>query len=405
MVLESPYTRAICDMRPAMVGHTLVCSKAHVASAFDLTEPSYSHLRVMQQEISRRIHEAFNEVGVYEHGRSALCRFHTVNPGHIHTHLHILPVSFDLIERSGYEHKWNGPPEHSIKAEDRYLYQEIGNLPLETWAVGELPVRRHFVRAELEAVLSRGGRPWIPLTASPDDHDDAVEETVSLISKYDVLEKPHNVIALLGSGWAEKNKIANALGKSTGFVVIDVDLICRFWAWLSLNAKQAPSSLSERVTESFVKGNAVFPSLAERSAVGGALRFAERMLDSELFDETLTPYLREIRNEKNTMDRVDLIVSMLISRQSSVLVALEIGQHTSAVNPLKVYLTTGGLSTGTEEGERQVESGGFPILETAAPRWSDLRVSPTGLTPEDLSDLICEGWRLRFGFDISERPI
>src|SRR3989442_1116809 len=89
VVLESPYARAICDARPAIVGHTLVCSKAHVASAFDLTEPAYSHLRVMQQEISRRMYECFGEVGVYEHGRSMLCRFHIVNPGHIHAHVHI----------------------------------------------------------------------------------------------------------------------------------------------------------------------------------------------------------------------------------------------------------------------------------------------------------------------------
>lgn len=403
MVLESPYARAICDARPAIVGHTLVCSTNHVASAFDLADQSYAHLRVMQEEISRRTYEAFNEVGVYEHGRSMLCRFHVVNPGHIHAHLHVLPVSFDLIGRSGYEHKWDGPPGNSITAEDRYLYQEIGKVPNETWAVGKLPVRRHFVRAELEEVLRQGQRPWIPLTATPDDHDDAVEETASLISQHDVSERPQNVIALLGSDLAGKNRIANALGRSTNCMIFDVDLIFRLWALLAHESEKAPNWLSTAITESFVNGRTVFLKHTGLPSSGG-LRFEGRTLQSELFDQNLTPYLFDIRSNTDIRDQVDLIASILIRREPSVLIASEVSKHTSEVNPLKVYLLSGDLNSNAEEGRQVIELAASKNLQTIAPQWTDIRLYANKHKPEELADLIGEAWRLRFGCDFHRDP-
>lgn len=202
----------MCDARPAVVGHVLVVSTAHIPSAIDLTEPAYTHLRLVQQEISWRVKRQFGEVGVYEHGRSMICRFHDVNRGHVHAHLHVVPASFDLIQLSGYDVLWTRQPSsQEITENDRYLYQEIGERPCESWAIGRLPVRRHFVRAQLQDVLRERQRPWIPLESSPDDHDEAVSTTASELRDVEAVQTSNKIFLLGSVDQHSKAEIAAAL--------------------------------------------------------------------------------------------------------------------------------------------------------------------------------------------------
>lgn len=228
IILETPYARAMCDARPIIIGHILVVSAEHIPSAFDVSGIALAHLQIVQQEISHRIHSRFGQVGVYEHGRSMLCRFHDANRGHTHAHLHVLPVSSDLLNQSGYEFVWGERPSMcEITENDRYLYQEIGEYPRNSWAIGTLPVRRHFVRTHLEEVLAEKGKQWISLESSPDDHDDAVSATAEILGASDK-EPELKIIALFGSlESSAKTEIAKvlqtALG-SQGRIVLDSEL-------------------------------------------------------------------------------------------------------------------------------------------------------------------------------------
>lgn len=185
ILFETEHAYVLCDARPVVIGHVLAVSKSHTPSVFDLDPLQRNHLRLVQQEASARIFERMVEPGAYEHGRSMLCRFHeTINQGHFHAHVHILPASFDLISSAGFETVGNVMPDSSaIQDGVRYLYQEMGQLPVGSWATGGFPVQRHFVRVEFQRHLEKNNLPWSSLTAHPDDHDDNIDATFSLLNK------------------------------------------------------------------------------------------------------------------------------------------------------------------------------------------------------------------------------
>lgn len=322
VILETPYARAICDARPAMVGHVLVTSTNHIPSAFDIEEPASAHLRLVQQEVSWRMHNHFGEVGVYEHGRSMICRFHDINRGHVHAHLHILPVSFDLITRSGYESIWSvQPTKLEITTNDRYLYQEIGDYPKQLWATGRLPVRRHFVRSELQDVLSERGIAWIPLESSPDDHDDAVEATASILKTAQPLSGTKTIILYGPLDILMKNRIASDIQKA-------IDL---------------------------------------KGRDGEQIKILTRELDNYASDDiTLRFWLS---------DRFSHPVSHLALAETEI------------------------------KRTNNIESENFNNRIAASDAtWNDFRLTVNGLSIDEITDLVREAWRLRFGVDLLEGP-
>jgi diadenosine tetraphosphate (Ap4A) HIT family hydrolase len=185
IVLENSVARALVDARPILVGHTIVASREHKPSALDLDALSYAGLRLLQEEISFRIHRATGEVGVYEHGRSALCRPFASDRGHVHAHLHVFPAAFDLLRQVHCKIL----PVYRPLAEDlsddrRYLYQEIGSIPRPEWGVPSRDPSRHVVRSVAEAALLQNGRSWVAMDAPSSVHEQITEESKELINSY-----------------------------------------------------------------------------------------------------------------------------------------------------------------------------------------------------------------------------
>jgi histidine triad (HIT) family protein len=176
LLLESDRILVLCDAKPITVGHLLITSRSHVPSVFDLQIEEYVQVRSVARKVVDVVRQSFGEVGVYEHGRSAICRFGMVDAGHTHAHLHILPLSFDLIGNIGSGTRSRTPPAAlSLNGADRYLYQEVGDGATEVWSVahsGEVP--RHFVRLAAQNELKRRGLGWLPIDTDPNDHEEAV---------------------------------------------------------------------------------------------------------------------------------------------------------------------------------------------------------------------------------------
>jgi len=197
------------DAKPIIAGHTLVAPKAHVPSVADLGPLDQAQLRIVQREVSRRLCVARGEAGAYEHGRSALCRFHAADRGHIHAHVHVVPVSFDLIGQTEAE----APSEHislpfGLPDGKRYLYQETGPSPNETWALAGWPIKRHVVRSELQRELSRRGVEWIAVDADAATLDDAEDETTRLLGRHG---RRSGIIEIVGPSFERNQAVASLL--------------------------------------------------------------------------------------------------------------------------------------------------------------------------------------------------
>jgi len=199
VLLETPHARVMCDEKPIVVGHLLVAPKMHIGSFLDLPQMVQAHVLLLQQEASRRIRHLFGEVGVYEHGRSAICRFQLPNPGHIHAHFHVLPVSFDILRFIHTDWICEEPPQAILSAEERYLFQEIGDLPERNWAGGRLSVLRHFIRSAIQSEVAQRGVSWFSLSAPPAEHEAAVEQTASLFRSVADARPPQGLIVQGGS--------------------------------------------------------------------------------------------------------------------------------------------------------------------------------------------------------------
>jgi diadenosine tetraphosphate (Ap4A) HIT family hydrolase len=168
IVIRSSRALAVCDAMPAMLGHILVAPISHCPSVLDLSPPDREHVRIVEQEIGQRLYLWQGDWGHYEHGRSLLCRFHTISPPNLHAHVHSLPYSFDLVHQSDDATEEGGP------AVGRYLYQRTRRAPEERYAAVGTETPRHVVRSTLERVLREAGRVPISLEESADVHDNAV---------------------------------------------------------------------------------------------------------------------------------------------------------------------------------------------------------------------------------------
>lgn len=213
-VFGSSYARALVDARPITIGHALLVSADHVPSVFDLPPVQREGFRLVQAELVRRVLTAFGEVAAYEHGRSVACRFHASDQGHCHAHVHVLPVSDDLLKGLGWSTSEREPLDDVLTFGKRYLYQMVGSDSAEEWASAGHNVPRHFVRTELERVRSLMGRPYFPLTLHSIEHHRnvfataatlrgaRVSETRALLLRFQD-EPPAGVLALIVEelGW------------------------------------------------------------------------------------------------------------------------------------------------------------------------------------------------------------
>lgn len=170
VLLETQYARAMIDSCPIMPGHILVASKEHSPSAIDLDPYAYAHLRLVQQEVAYRLHHIYGTVGVYEHGRSKICRFHDYDYQEMHAHLHLLPACLNIVAEEIHE-------DISSDNAGRYLYQEIGSNPIITMHYVRGSIRRHYLRNKFQNLLTELELPWQPLSLTYDDHSDTVDET------------------------------------------------------------------------------------------------------------------------------------------------------------------------------------------------------------------------------------
>jgi diadenosine tetraphosphate (Ap4A) HIT family hydrolase len=173
---------AVCDARPLLDGHVIIASRSHIPSILDLPEGERGEVRDLQENLASVIQLAYGEVGAYEHGRSAVCRFDMADGGHLHAHLHLIPFSFDLIAAAEGVSSSEPPTSLNSRADLRYLYQKLGLDGAESWCVAYgYNVPRHFVRSAAQSELTRRGVPWIALDSNPNIHDDAVTATAETI--------------------------------------------------------------------------------------------------------------------------------------------------------------------------------------------------------------------------------
>lgn len=399
VVLETDYAHALCDARPVIVGHVLVTPKSHADSVYDLEEPTFSHVRLLQQEISWRLYNAKGEVGVYEHGRSTLCRFHNTPVGYCHAHLHVLPASFDLIARSGYESRWRSKPSRTALTQSaRYIHQEMGEYPEQMWAVGVAPVSRHFVRSEFQNLLNESGQSWIPLSAMPDDHDEAIEQTEFLLRAGEASSSSGKKgLTLFGEQETIINGVAGVLSDRTGWQVINADLLYRLIAWL---ASEDGASGTFRGIESLIgdfsdRAAEIIPS--KNTQTGASIRYREMLLGPELFDPQLDTNLQQILCDEKTQDAVESILYLLFDRAPTILTARRAGRRLNELAALNIYLYEEQNDPATSSHENDIHADIPPRVEnTHRPRWEDFRLTTNDLNLDQLAELVNVAWRLRF---------
>lgn len=237
VILETSNARAICDARPVAIGHTLIVPKNHLPSALDLNPFDRAHLDILQQETAHRLKRAKAEVGIYEHGRSRLCRFHDNPVGFSHAHLHVLPLSFDFTLQAHFRSVFAiAPSVDDLQDTARYLYQEQGVRPIKQWAVGLGDVPRHFVRSEFQKSLAARGITWLPLDLTPDDFDDAVDATTAIFQAPTAKNQSLNLVYGLERRLGFLRILVDA-----GWQVIDLDLVFKFAKWWE---GEAPSTVT-----------------------------------------------------------------------------------------------------------------------------------------------------------------
>ena len=385
IILETPYARAIADIRPVIVGHVLVTSTEHAPSALDLDEVGYLGLRLVQQEISRRIWAANGEVGAYEHGRSMLCRFHDHNRGVVHAHVHVLPASFNLGAGSQISLSPH-PPTYLSSENDRYLYQETGQRPVEMWATGKLPIFRHFVRKQFQESLNERGLAWRPLELSPDDHEDAAESTKALLSCSDRLNGKIRALALFGTDSGALKGIAQSLRKRIRWPIVDSELSLRFLAWLSLKYSETDTqALLDRAAIAFSTGLAAHVQCSSDEPIDPQMRFDSQVLGAELLDPQLMQAVRRLEQE-NIRKRIWRVIEIELERTASILIANDSDEPNLPRIALRVYLS-----------DRNKTNGNLVDVGLARPTWNDVRLILDQTKAEDVAKLIIEAWQLRYG--------
>lgn len=361
VLFRMPGARVLCDARPAVVGHVLVVSETHVPSAEDLDGLDYLRFRLAQQEIAARVHAVFGEVGVYEHGRSAICRFHCADRGDTHAHAHVVPVSCDLVERTGFLTRLaRRPPAEQLVETDRYVYQESGATPGSIWGFGGGNVRRHFVRSELHRVLEERGTRWVPLDAPPSEHRETNEESVRLLG---IPTVPGRHCTLSGVTPAFTEQVSRELAARLGWSLIRPQALLRRVA-----LQEARSS-----GQSLAAIGAALARAVELGAVKPGLDEAEL--------EPSTPALLA-REEQLSRDAAiweplgGLLEAVLRARPSVFADTRPEGAHRGPRDGLRVRLADG-------------------AARPVGTAWDERHVDTTGLTPTQVAACVSQAWELR----------
>ncbi|MCH9679804.1 MAG: HIT domain-containing protein [Deltaproteobacteria bacterium] len=185
VLYESDSIRVFPDVRPVVPGHFLIATSTHYQSMEDQPPVHYQRVRVAQQEIARRVRAGWGPVAsAYEHGRSAICRFHASDRGDTHAHVHVLPTDLDVLVRSQtMEHSQRRPATSELQGADRYIYQSLDGRD-ESWGWRPKSVPRHFLRVALQAGLEDQGRAYICLDAPQTEHIATIQESAAVFREH-----------------------------------------------------------------------------------------------------------------------------------------------------------------------------------------------------------------------------
>ncbi|AKQ67971.1 hypothetical protein A176_004883 [Myxococcus hansupus] len=356
-----PGARVLCDARPALVGHVLVVSESHVPSAEDLDGLEYLRLRLAQQEAAARVHAVFGEVGVYEHGRSAICRFHCADRGDTHAHAHVVPISCDLVERTGFISRLGTrPAAEQLVETDRYVYQESGPLPGATWGFGGGHVRRHFVRSELHRVLEERNTRWVPLDAPPSEHRETNEESIRLLG---VPATPARSCVVTGREPGLVEAAAREVAQRLGWALVRPQALLRRVAHHeTLSPGQLLPSVVAALSRAVERG-AVRPGLDDSAAESASPELLARE--------------EQLARDPGVWAQLDGLLQAVLRASPSVL-----ADTRPAVAP---RVPGAGLVVRLSEG----------AARPAGSSWQERHVDTAGLTPVQVAACVVQAWELR----------
>ncbi|MCA9656058.1 MAG: HIT domain-containing protein [Myxococcales bacterium] len=226
VLYESESVRVFPDIRPITGGHFLIATSTHYQSMEDQEPINYWRVRVIQQEVARRVRAGFGGVASsYEHGRSAICRFHAADRGDTHAHVHVLPTRIDVFERSQTaERSDSRPAPRQLQGTDRYIYQNLDHRG-DSWGWRPRSVPRHFLRMALQAGLEEQGKPFISLGAPHTDHVATVQHNAATYCEH--RDTSSRVITVDGPTPELRSACAIELARAWGAEVIDEPMLLR----------------------------------------------------------------------------------------------------------------------------------------------------------------------------------
>jgi hypothetical protein len=308
-----------------------------------------------------------------------VCRFHDINRGHCHAHLHVLPASFDLIGRTGHDLKWKGRPTTAdVTANERYLFQEIGDIPEQTWAVGSLPIWRHFVRTAFQDLLAESGQSWIPLSATPDDHDENVERT-ALLFRNAPKEKQANAILLYGGSVTLLRDVSLAIHDRRGWPIIDQELLYRFVTWLDRDVNRGQSW---SVVDYFKRETAkyIMPSAEQEPLV----YYNGKSINDELFDSNLEDNFVSLIGRNHIHQEAAALINFLSAPSPAIVIGYEALADEGSDEFMRAFLTVPDSSPSLNHPATKL-----------SPTWQDVRLETDELNVTEISDLILSAFDLR----------
>jgi len=175
ILLENSDALVMIDVRPMCAGHVLVVPRGHESSVRSVVPNRLKGLMDLATTAARVLERRWGEAGMYEHGGGPLCRPHLARVSSAHAHLHILPISTDIVSRlpAGLRADRSDVVVNGL----HYLWQRAGPAGDErsTDLIGGVPP--HITRTLLQLAFDEYAQPWIPLSAAPRLHERAIAET------------------------------------------------------------------------------------------------------------------------------------------------------------------------------------------------------------------------------------
>lgn len=100
---ESRHFFAMLGLGPIVEGYSLLATKAHIDSMFDLPDHLVDELGSFTTDVIRLLSDVFRSaVTVTEHGRVGLCEMGPTYDAHCyHAHRLLFPATFDIVEAMG----------------------------------------------------------------------------------------------------------------------------------------------------------------------------------------------------------------------------------------------------------------------------------------------------------------